>query len=242
MSFLDRQEIPKIFLSHRIEQEHSQADRQQEQEDREKEHLELEKALGTLKAFSFVSPGKDDENLNIHRLIQLVMRKWLINQGNSREWASKALETVSGLYPDGSYENRKICGFYLPHVYAVLSHNGFSSTEDAILRASLLNRAACFMHVQGKFEEAEVMGKRALAGYEKALEPDHPDTLRVVQNLGSLYHGRGKVEEAEVMWKRALAGYEKALEPDHPDTLLVVQNLGSLYHGRGKVEEERNFW
>jgi hypothetical protein len=75
-------------------------------------------------------------------------------------------------------------------VYAVLSHNGFSSTEDAILRASLLNRAACFMHVQGKFEEAEVMGKRALAGYEKALEPDHPDTLRVVQNLGSLYHGQ----------------------------------------------------
>src|SRR5437762_1954174 len=81
------------------------------------------------------------------------------------------------------------------------------------------------------------MWTRALAGYEKALEPDHPDTLRVVQNLGLLYYGRGQVEEAEKMWTRALAGYEKALEPDHPDTLRVVQNLGMLYHGRGQVEE-----
>jgi tetratricopeptide (TPR) repeat protein len=81
------------------------------------------------------------------------------------------------------------------------------------------------------------MWKRALAGYEKALEPDHPNTLLVVQNLGTLYHSKGKVEEAEKMWKRALAGYEKALEPDHPDTLRVVRNLGLLYHDKGKVEE-----
>src|SRR5438045_3610816 len=59
----------------------------------------------------------------------------------------------------------------------------------------------------GHSVEGEDMWKRALAGYEKALGPDHPQTLMVVQNLGTLYHGRGQVEEAEKMWKqRDVAG------------------------------------
>ena len=62
----------------------------------------------------------------------------------------------------------------------------------------------------GHSVEGEDMWKRALAGCEKALELDHPQTLAVVQNLGMLYQERGQVEEAEKMWTRALAGYEKA--------------------------------
>ena len=233
MSFFDRQGIPKVFVSHCI----GQSDSQQTQENQQKGPLELEMALGVLKAFSFLSENKDDENLNVHRLIQLVMRKWLINQEASGEWASKALLTVADHYPYGGYENRKACAFYLPHLYSVLSYKGFNSTEDAIARADLLEGAASFLHDQGRFEEAEAMRKRALTGYEKALEPEHLSTLGVVQNLGMLYRDQGKVEEAEAMWKRALAGYEKALEPEHPSMLTVVQNLGLLYHDRGKVEE-----
>jgi len=84
-------------------------------------------------------------------------------------------------------------------------------------------------HGRGKFEEAEKMWKRALAGYEKALEPDHPDTLRVVQNLGLLYHGRGKFEEAEKMLKRAMEGYRnygRSKEREFSDT---AYNLGNIY-------------
>ena len=72
------------------------------------------------------------------------------------------------------------------------------------------------------------MWNRALAGYEKVLEPEHPNTLLMVYNLGFLYHARGKFEKARAMWDRALAGYEKALGPEHLDTLRVVRNLGVL--------------
>jgi Tfp pilus assembly protein PilF len=68
---------------------------------------------------------------------------------------------------------------------------------------------------------------------ETALEPDHSDTVRVVQNLGMLYHGHGQVDEAEKMWKRALAGYEKALVPYHPETSCVLFNLGTFYANQG---------
>jgi tetratricopeptide (TPR) repeat protein len=56
---------------------------------------------------------------------------------------------------------------------------------------------------RGQLEEAENMWKQALTGYEKALEPDHLDILRVLGSLGLLYHERGQVEEAENTWKRA---------------------------------------
>jgi len=52
-------------------------------------------------------------------------------------------------------------------------------------------------YYHGYSREGEDIWKQALAGYEKALEPDHPNTLGVIQNLGLLYYGHGQVEEAE---------------------------------------------
>jgi tetratricopeptide (TPR) repeat protein len=80
------------------------------------------------------------------------------------------------------------------------------------------------------------MWKRALAGYETSLEPDHPSTLAVVQNLGMLYHGQGKVEDAEKMWKRALAGYEKAFGPDKK-VFDIQYKLGILYMQSCRLDE-----
>ena len=72
------------------------------------------------------------------------------------------------------------------------------------------------------------MYRRALAGYEKALGPDHTSTLSTVNNLGTLYVTKASWIEAEKMYRRALAGKEKALGPDHTSTLNTVNNLGSL--------------
>ena len=42
---------------------------------------------------------------------------------------------------------------------------------------------ALVLRAQGKYEEAEAMNQRALAGRETALGPEHPDTLMSVNNL-----------------------------------------------------------
>ncbi|EED12227.1 kinesin light chain, putative [Talaromyces stipitatus ATCC 10500] len=71
---------------------------------------------------------------------------------------------------------------------------------------------------QGKLKEAETMYQRALAGYEKALGPDHTSTSDTVNNLGALYAVQGKLKDAETMYQRALAGFEKACGPDNYQT------------------------
>jgi tetratricopeptide (TPR) repeat protein len=100
-----------------------------------------------------------------------------------------------------------------------------------------LHYLGILLNSQGKIAEAEQMYQRALAGYEKALGPDHPSTLRTVNNLGNLYCAQGEIVEAEQMYQRALVGKEKALGSYHTSTLQTVHNLGKLYYEQGKMVE-----
>jgi tetratricopeptide (TPR) repeat protein len=83
------------------------------------------------------------------------------------------------------------------------------------------------------YPEAERQLKQALDLRQKALGPDHPDTLGSVSNPAILYQGKGDYPAAEPLYKRALAGYEKAHGPDHPGTLSIVNNLAVLYSDKG---------
>ncbi|KAI2822751.1 hypothetical protein CBS133816_9241 [Aspergillus niger] len=95
---------------------------------------------------------------------------------------------------------------------------------------------------QVQLKPAEEMYQRALAGYEKALGPDHTSTLDTVNDLGILYFEQGKLKEAEEMFQLALAGLEKALGPDHTSTLATVNNLGLLYSDQGKLKEAEEMY
>lgn len=50
-----------------------------------------------------------------------------------------------------------------------------------------------------RYEKAEQMYLRALAGREKALGPDHTSTLDTIHNLGNLYGDQGKLDVVEQM-------------------------------------------
>ena len=104
--------------------------------------------------------------------------------------------------------------------------------DDLFNTANLLKQG-------GKLDEAKAMYERALAGYEKALGPDHPSTLNAVNNLGALLSDQGKLDEAKSMYERALVGKEKALGPDHTSTLATVGNLAILLQGQGILDKAK---
>jgi len=98
-----------------------------------------------------------------------------------------------------------------------------------------LNNLAALLYSQGKLDEAEPLCRRALAGYETKLGPDHPSTLMSVKNLAGLLASPGKLVEAEPLYRRALAGREAKLGPDHPNTL-PSSNLLTLIKSQGKLD------
>ena len=92
---------------------------------------------------------------------------------------------------------------------------------------------------QGKYDEAKAMHERVLAGKERTLGADHPDTLATVHSLATVLKQQGKLDEAKAMYERALAGQERTLGADHPDTLKTVGNLAKSSMTRASSTRRR---
>ena len=86
---------------------------------------------------------------------------------------------------------------------------------------------------------ARPLFERALAIYDKALGPEHPDTATGLNNLAVLLQVQGDLAAARPLYERALAIRENALGPEHPDTAIVRKNLANLFpHGTGWEADE----
>ncbi|KAF5680268.1 gamma-glutamylputrescine oxidoreductase [Fusarium denticulatum] len=84
MSMFDHQHIPEDFLVTYLSLFYDQ-----------EKTLERLRAIGLLKAFSFVSSGADN-SISMHRLIQLVMREWLIREDTIEHFLCMAVLTIDG--------------------------------------------------------------------------------------------------------------------------------------------------
>ena len=99
--------------------------------------------------------------------------------------------------------------------------------------AFYLNAHATILQTIGNYAAAEPLYRRALAIYEKALGPDHPDVATSLNNLAGLLHDQGNYAAAEPLYRRALAIDEKALGPDHPGVAIDLNNLALLLKTQG---------
>ncbi|KAK3937089.1 hypothetical protein QBC46DRAFT_417131 [Diplogelasinospora grovesii] len=227
MSLFDRQAILSVFLSHYSEQ-------QQDQELRG--GVQLTKALGVLKAFSFVTEDRG-HGFDMHRLVQLVTRKWLVRKGTIRQFVTRAILTVSHNYPYGNHENRAICGAYLAHVYTVLELEGTGSRDERLARASVLHYAAGYFDYQGQWKDAEEFLVQATNVRRELLGEEHPSTLTSMANLAAVYRDQGRWEEAELLGVQVVETRKRVLGEEHPDTLTSMANLASTYRDQGRWEE-----
>lgn len=139
MSFFDRQAIPIKFLEYYNEQQDQEGYRE----------IRLQETLGILKAFSFVTEGQD-QSLDIHRLVQLISRKWLTREKKLEHFANQALSVMSQTYPTGAYENWITCSKYLPHAYQVLTFEVAVSKNEKMGKGVLLHNMALYLLYQGK--------------------------------------------------------------------------------------------
>ncbi|KAK7419112.1 hypothetical protein QQZ08_010982 [Neonectria magnoliae] len=229
ISLFDRQAIPKDFVTDYWR-------RRRSKELEASEAAEITKALGTLKAFSFISEGKD-QSVDMHRLVQLVTRKWLVNKGRMAEFAQHALKTVSDAYPFGRFESQEICLKYLPHAYSVLKTSETGSRDEKIRKACLLHNVAGYFFYQGRWKEVEELEVRVIEMRKRVLGEEHPDTLTSMANLASTYSNQGRWKEAEALFVRVMETRKRVLGEEHPNTLISMANLALTYSNQGRWKE-----
>ncbi|KAK4109332.1 hypothetical protein N656DRAFT_839255 [Canariomyces notabilis] len=211
-------------------------------------------ALGTLKAYAFISQHKESDTYNIHRLVQISMLSWLAQSGEQGEWAAKVLQRLADVFPSPKHENREEWIRYLPHTQRALELR--KSIEDGDALIGLIFNVGEGLHQLGKYEDAERMHRQGLGLSEKVLGKEHPDTLTSMNSLANtltsmnslalVLESQGKYEEAERMHRQALGLREKELGlsekvsgKEHPDTLTSMNNLASVLRRQGKYEEAK---
>lgn len=83
----------------------------------------------------------------------------------------------------------------IPHVLAATSHVGWQLAPTALEDAAwLLDRAAAYLHVQGRLPEAKALHERALVLDEAIYGPDHPGVAMRLETLAQILREPGQLE------------------------------------------------
>ena len=192
-------------------------------------------AIGTLKAYRFITEREHSGSYDIHRLVQVSVQCWLKERGEWDLWAKKALLWLSQAFPSPKHENQDVWMSYLPHTQHVLECQ--KDTDDDEAKRNLLFNVGKSFYIIGKYREAEQMHQQTLQLREMALGKEHPDTLASMNYLGLVLDSLGKYEEAEQILQQTLELRERALGKEHPDTLDSMNYLGLVLDSLGKYDK-----
>jgi TonB family protein len=112
-----------------------------------------------------------------------------------------------------------------------------SNPSKSYPEATCLEDLANVYEGQGKYADAELMLKRALAVREKAHGPEDPDVAWGAQRLAYSYMQEGKYSDAEPYLKRAIAIREKSLGPESREVSESLGLLAQSYVSEGRYAD-----
>ncbi len=92
---------------------------------------------------------------------------------------------------------------------------------------------------QGRFEEAEVLHRKALAIADETLDRSHPHVASTMFSLARTLVAQDRLEEAGPLYEQALATRRAAFGDDHPEVASTLRDVGRLRLRQDRVEEAR---
>jgi tetratricopeptide (TPR) repeat protein/transcriptional regulator with XRE-family HTH domain len=202
---------------------------------------ELDAAIQELRKYSLIRRDPKARLLNIHRLVQAVLKDAMEEQ-MQHQWAERAVRAVNRVFADGDdFKNWQQCQHGLPHAQvcaALIKQWGMKSIEAA----QLLNRAGNYLRKRAQYDQAERLLTGALDICEQTLEPEHLDVARSLNDLALLYAIQGKYTQAEPLYQRALVIREHKLGLEHPDVAHSLHNLAKLYNYQGEYAQAESLF
>ena len=108
--------------------------------------------------------------------------------------------------------------------------------DRPLAEAPVRNELGTIYYNLGLMTKSGAEFSAALEIWEGALGPDHPDTLKAVNNLGQSLMRQERWEEAEPYYRRAYEGRLRVLGEEDPYTLASMNNLGRLLQETGRLD------
>ncbi len=197
--------------------------------------LLLNAAIQTLRRYSLVKRDPEAKLLNMHRLVQVVLKDSL-DEPAQRQWAERTVRAVNRAFPEAEFATWERCELYLPHALLGAQWTrqyGFTFPEAA----RLLHMAGVYLRQRGQYTQAQPLLERVLALREQVLGPEHPETASTLNELADLYKFQGNYQQVEQLVLPALARFERVLGPEHPEVASTLIVLAAVYMYEGKYAQ-----
>jgi tetratricopeptide (TPR) repeat protein len=211
----------------------------------EEDILDFEDAVSVLCAFSLIESDEAGTSFDMHNLVQLATKLWLIDEkkGEEDKWAFEALKSLARNFPAPLHhvtpEYWKLCGDFLPHAQIILAHPFKSQREEIDLaRAALLLSVSFYLKWRGAYMESKVKIEESFKIRERILGERHPDTLKSLGQLGwSCLPIPGSQHKSEEACRRCLELRREVLGEDHPETIDCLSDLAGAIQLQGRFQE-----
>ena len=201
---------------------------------------ELNEVIANLTAYSLIIKDEDG-NLNIHRLVQDIIRDSLkVKQTQWRNYCTNIMNEL--LYYDFSTaKSRTLFLILSSHILAIT--NGINDEGATKETANLYHFLGYGFNAFADYDQALMFYEKALRIYEKkVLGKIYPVTARTYNNMAAVYDNKGDYVKALVFYEKALKIFEKVLGKEHPLTSTCYDNMGTVYINKGDYEKALVFY
>ncbi|WP_353282160.1 tetratricopeptide repeat protein [Wolbachia endosymbiont (group A) of Aleiodes leptofemur] len=214
----------------------------------ERNEEKLGDAIQLLKQYSMINSGEEQNLVNIHRLVQQVIRIELEKQGKNKV-VKKTFELLKESFPDDSdkLEDYAKKRQLLPHLEAFLSHidNWLAKnpSEKQTIEKDYLVYLLIWMndgyHDLGNPRRQKELLEQALSIFKKYYGPYNFQVAIALANLGIAYGDLGNHRRQKELLKQALPILEKHYGSDHFQVAIILTNLSNAYGGLGNHQKAK---
>jgi hypothetical protein len=81
----------------------------------------FEEDVLTLRSYSFISVNTDNTTFEMHRLVQLATKLWLVSYARLERWKRQFIKNLCLEFPIGEYKNWARCQSLYPHTKSAMA-------------------------------------------------------------------------------------------------------------------------
>lgn len=200
--------------------------------------IHLGRAIREIARYSLVRLDHRTDTLQLHRLVQLVLRNKLTpdDQERVRHTAHVLLANQDPRKPD-AVESWPRYAEILPHIRAMDAHN---CTDHWVRRMMInsVNYLFAFGYPFGALEMAQIIAQ--FWSEEETLGPKHPDTLIISRWWSRLLRALGRFDEGQTIGEQTLEFMRETLGETHEETLLTMHGVASGLRAKGEFYKARD--
>ncbi|HEX6358532.1 FxSxx-COOH system tetratricopeptide repeat protein [Actinophytocola sp.] len=197
--------------------------------------IQLGRAIREINRYSLAKLDHRNDTLQLHRLVQMVLRNKLSpeEQERVRHTAHLLLANRDPKMPE-SVDNWARYAELLPHVRAVDARN----CTDQWVRHMAIN-VVHYLFAFGDPAGGLEMARDFAQFWGEKLGEKHPDTLIVSRWLGRMLRALGRFDEGHAVGQRTLDRMRETLGEEHEETLLTMQGVASGLRATGAFAAAR---